>query len=52
MVEARYSVPKEGSPYMTTGSLYVFFKKEEKDQVVAVFKKNISRLMFRQSLGR
>ncbi|HDS1737728.1 hypothetical protein [Pseudomonas sp. BP8] len=41
MAEVRYSVPKVGSPYMTTGSLYVFFKRQEKDQVVTTLKKHL-----------
>ena len=41
MVEVDYSVPKEGSIYMTEGSLYVFFKRDRKNEVVTLIKKHL-----------
>ena len=41
MVDVDYSVPQEGSIYMTVGSLYVFFKRQKKDQVVAIIKAHL-----------
>jgi len=41
MVEVGFSVSEEGSAFMTTGSLYVFFKRKHKDQVVAAFKAHL-----------
>ncbi|MDR6713055.1 hypothetical protein J2W83_002657 [Pseudomonas hunanensis] len=38
MVEVDYSIPRPGNR-RTTWSLYVFFKRQEKDQVVTTFKK-------------
>ena len=38
MVEVAYSVPRAGSVFMITGSLYVFFKRKNKQHVVEVFK--------------
>ncbi|WP_053164459.1 hypothetical protein [Pseudomonas sp. P1.8] len=41
MVEVDYSVPKEGSIYMTEGSLYVFFKRDRKNEVVTLVKTHL-----------
>ncbi|MDR6713057.1 hypothetical protein J2W83_002659 [Pseudomonas hunanensis] len=41
MVEVDYSVPKTGSVFKITGSLYVFFKRKNKQHVVEVFKKHL-----------
>ncbi|WP_053164464.1 hypothetical protein [Pseudomonas sp. P1.8] len=41
MVEVDYSVPKEGSIYMIEGSLYVFFKRDRKNEVVTLIKKHL-----------
>jgi len=41
MVEVDYSVPKEGSIYMIEGSLYVFFKRDRKNEVVTLVKTHL-----------
>ena len=41
MMELEYSVPQEGSIYMTIGRQYIFFKPKDKERVTQLIKNNL-----------